>query len=596
MIVSKLETGSPIDSPALQQQKLSKMLGLILFVAVASRVWGVWFGYPNILHPDEPLIVQGALKMLQAPEYDLNPHFFEYPSLYFYLTALLFLLTGIVLKLGGVLGNLNELYQYAQQHLFLFHLLGRLLTAGFGVATIFLAHRTVRNLYGRTTALLAAWFLTLSYLHFTDSHYISTDVPSAFFVVWAFHLASVALQRQRLKTLVLAAFVSGLAAAVKYPTGLVFGSVLTAAFALCRQAHAVWHKIFFTKYFLKLAVFAGLGFLAGTPYAVLDFKAFAGGLLSQLLHSGVGHLGVEESGFLGYFTALVPSGGMGVALMIAACGGLLLSMWRPQTREVLLFSFPILFYLLLGRSALKVDRYLIPAIPFLCMYAAIFVERFAALLQSRVRLHWALAVFVLLLSVQPGYNLMKWCWIATQPDVRNEAAQWLDHNIGPEIMIATRVGSWQFPPLHETGRKLKQLKMFTEESTRMRMAFKLELLQQPVTAWIMREVFKDTTCVEGLRQGLERFPSFAEWRAPTLRELRAEGVQVMITSSLLEARFYEPTTQKKFPEMTKSWQELFESLPREGRLLKEFVPPASMQHPWGLGFLEQPVIRIYAFD
>lgn len=596
MIVSKFETGSLIASTTSQERKLSAALWVILFVAALSRMWGVWYGHPNIIHPDEHHIVDRALLMLQAPAYDLNPHFFEYPSLYLYLTALLYFCVGVLLLVCGFIGGLHELYPYAQEHLFLFHVLGRLLTAGLGVATIYYTYLSARALWGQKVGLLSAWFLTIGYLHFTDSHFIATDVPSAFFVMWTFYLVLAAMQTLRLKKFYGAAFLSGLSASVKYPNGLVLLLVYCAAILWCRGSNPAWFKIFFPKLFLKLSLLAGLGFVAGTPFAVLDPKAFATGLISQFLHSRLGHLGVEESGFLGYFTELTPAGGIGMLLVLAALGGLLVSLWRPQTRTWLLLAFPLFFYLLLGRSALKVDRYLIPAIPFFCIYAAIGVAQLTTALRSRLAQQSALVACIFALSALPVYYMVKWCWIVTQPDTRREAAIWIDHNIAPETMIAKRVGSWMFPIINQTNRQLKQIELYTEESARARMVFKLELLQKPHTAWLLRSIFKDTTRVEGLRQYLESLPTFADWRAPTLQRLRAEGVQVIVTSSLLEERFVQPTMRAKFPEMVRSWQELFASLQREGKLLREFAPPESVRHPWGLGFLERPVIRIYAID
>lgn len=593
MFVSKLETGSPKVAAVLHEHQRTKLLWPILLVALATRVWGVWFGFPEIIHPDEHHISERVLSMLKAPEYDLNPGFFEYPSLCFYLLALLYLLVGFGLSACGVIGGTPELYDYAQQNIFYFHLLGRLLSAAFSVATIHLVFLAGRRLWGNTVGLLAAWFLTLGYLHFTDSHYLATDVPSAFFVLWAVYLALTALQERRLKALTLAAFVSGLSASVKYPNGLVLLSILFAAVLLRQEAQAQ-RNLSLPKFLCKLSVFAAFGFLLGTPYAVLDLKSFFRDLLGQFLHSDLGHLGVEETGFFGYFWPLVPAGGIGMILVAAAFLGLFFSLWRHEARDALLLSFPLFFYLLLGNSALKVDRYLIPAIPFFCIYAALCVTRISAMVRAQRAQTIALIALTALLSVQPAYYLIKWCWLVDQPDTRTAAATWIEHNIPPERMIAMRVGSWMFPRLHEGERRLKQIDLFMEESMRARAELKLKLLQEPVTAWILRHVFDVTASLDDLRQELQNSPTFTELRAPTLEKLRAEGVEIVITSNLLETRFRTQTTQEKFPEMAKSWQDFFASIAREGELLQEFVPAESLRHPWGLGFLERPRIRIYA--
>jgi hypothetical protein len=50
------------------------------------RLLGIWKGLPYIYYPDEPVsigIVQNIFKTG-----NLNPHFFNYPSLFYYLNAL----------------------------------------------------------------------------------------------------------------------------------------------------------------------------------------------------------------------------------------------------------------------------------------------------------------------------------------------------------------------------------------------------------------------------------------------------------------------------------------------------------------------------
>ncbi|MDB4698654.1 hypothetical protein OAF45_00760, partial [Candidatus Latescibacteria bacterium] len=61
------------------------LLAAILLVGLALRVWGLAFGLPNIsCRPDESTLVHRALAIGAG---DPNPHFFNYPSLHFYLLA-----------------------------------------------------------------------------------------------------------------------------------------------------------------------------------------------------------------------------------------------------------------------------------------------------------------------------------------------------------------------------------------------------------------------------------------------------------------------------------------------------------------------------
>ena len=55
-------------------------------IAAFLRLWGIGFGLPDDFHPDEPTVIETAFRM--ASFGDLNPHFFTWPSLFFYLNAL----------------------------------------------------------------------------------------------------------------------------------------------------------------------------------------------------------------------------------------------------------------------------------------------------------------------------------------------------------------------------------------------------------------------------------------------------------------------------------------------------------------------------
>lgn len=54
---------------------------VVMAIAMALRLWGISFGLPYTYIPDEPGYVAVALKMLHTG--DLNPHWFQVPSLSF---------------------------------------------------------------------------------------------------------------------------------------------------------------------------------------------------------------------------------------------------------------------------------------------------------------------------------------------------------------------------------------------------------------------------------------------------------------------------------------------------------------------------------
>ena len=112
-------------SPAGTDEAVRWGLALVLAVGLALRDWSVSYGLPDLYHPDEPRIVERAVRFHQG---DLNPRFFNWPSLYMYVMAGVY---GLVFgaSSGGVAGA------FARDPA-LFYLVGRLVTALFGTATV----------------------------------------------------------------------------------------------------------------------------------------------------------------------------------------------------------------------------------------------------------------------------------------------------------------------------------------------------------------------------------------------------------------------------------------------------------------------------
>src|SRR5687768_13073435 len=74
-------------------------LWALVLLAAALRLFPVWFGLPYpYARPDEAQAISGAVGVLNG---DLNPHFFHWPSLTFYIFAAAL---GVVSTLRGLMG------------------------------------------------------------------------------------------------------------------------------------------------------------------------------------------------------------------------------------------------------------------------------------------------------------------------------------------------------------------------------------------------------------------------------------------------------------------------------------------------------------
>jgi 4-amino-4-deoxy-L-arabinose transferase-like glycosyltransferase len=410
------------------------ILGIIVLIGAAVRVWGLNFGLPYAYHPDESRFVMSGVQMLQTG--DFNPGWFYQPSLYTYVVLggqVLFFLWGVtrgwftttadVFKPDYFyMGTLPQPEQYW---------LTRLLTVAFALLTLFLVYRLTRRLFERRAALIAVALLAISQLHVSSSHFITTDVPLTFFVVLAVWFCWDVYEQGRGRDYILAGLIIGLACSTKYSA---YPIVLTLLAAIggrwwTRRDVSLW-----------LLFIAGLstaaGFLIGTPYALLDLPNFLNGVAYEVRHNVVlGHTGYEGNTFGWYLARLLGSSERWITLL--SLGALILAAVRRQWRVWWLAVFPIAYLLVMGRNLVRFERYLVPMIPFLAMLSGYILSAAIEWLQSRwpksiggrVAVSALVIGFVLLVAGDPLINTAIYDRRLSASDVRTLAREWLLANV-----------------------------------------------------------------------------------------------------------------------------------------------------------------------
>jgi 4-amino-4-deoxy-L-arabinose transferase-like glycosyltransferase len=206
MAVAKREWREPAD------QNPSRIgLALALLTAALLRFWALPHGIPFSLQVDEPEVMERAVRMMKTC--DLNPHFFDYPTLYMYVEAVVSVFRFLF---GAMRGQWAALAQAPTAD---FYLWGRAVTAALGTATVLLVYRAGMR-WGARTALLGAVLLAVMPMHVRESHYVLTDVPMTFLVTLTFLLSLRAHERATVGAFALAGAAAGLAGATKYTGGL----------------------------------------------------------------------------------------------------------------------------------------------------------------------------------------------------------------------------------------------------------------------------------------------------------------------------------------------------------------------------------------
>jgi 4-amino-4-deoxy-L-arabinose transferase-like glycosyltransferase len=409
-------------------------------IGLALRVWSASYGLPDLYHPDEPRIVERAVRFYQG---DLNPRFFNWPSLYMYVMAGVYGLVFGVSSADGVTGAFGR-------DPALFYLVGRLVTALFGAATLVVLCLAGRIAYGRAVAILAAGFLTVNLLHVRDSHWVTTDVPLTFLITLATYYALRYWRDGRLTHATAAGLITGLAASMKYPGGLAFLGLLV-AHAARRSGWPPWRRVA-GRDTLTAAGFAAGGFVLGTPFALLTPVAFVRGVLDELREVNTVQFGNEADapGYLFHLAYSLPEA-MGWPLYLLALAGLAWALAVRGTRELVILAFAVPYLLVIVTWSSHFERYAIPLLPHFTLLAALALVRGMGWLSARARLApgpWpaiALASAAAVLLAPALGRVIAYHRLLAQPDTRELGASWIERQVPPGARIALEPYSLMLP-------------------------------------------------------------------------------------------------------------------------------------------------------
>ena len=422
-------------------------LAAILAVGAALRIWGLGFGLPHIAaRPDEEVVVRIALGFFSG---DYNPHMFLWPSLFFYIAH-------AVARLGyamsWILGEHRDTAAFVSSLLedpSWFYVSLRLVSAASGVMTVALVYRFAREVFDRAAAMLAALFLALAYLHVRDSHFGVLDVTLVLLILLSVRASWHAAHTDAARGwFVWAGIWAGLATSVKYnAAALGIVAVFVAVMRMQRHADDTPRTVAAHVAIFSL-VFACL-FVAGTPYAVLDAPAFAAGLREQGRHFAEGHTLRIGNGWWYHLTFSLRHG-LGLPLLAAALGGMIAAMLAAPRRAISLAAFPLVYFAIIGMGQTAFVRYVLPLVPFLCIFAAFGVTRFVDAVVRPRAAQWttpALAGAAALLILPSALNVVRFNRIVSRVDTRVVAADWLRSHMEPGAVLYGSGESYSQPRL-----------------------------------------------------------------------------------------------------------------------------------------------------
>lgn len=422
-------------------------LAVIALAAFALRAWTAQLNLPFVDHPDEPNPIDYVVQMLRTG--DPNPHFFQKPSLYVYL--LLSVLTAHF-RWGLAQGRYAALdhmiittHQYTTIPGFFFW--GRMLTAAIAALTIVAAFRVARQVAGRAAGFVAALFLALAPFHLRHSQYVTTDMASAWLVLLVFGAALALAWHGRWRDYLAAGAFAGLAASAKYNAG-VAALMVAAAHVLASPRHSLARA----PRLLAAGGAAALGFVAGTPYALLSWAEFRGGLLGQVKdYAETAHGDFVGAWNIAGYADFFWSEGLGWLACLAVLAGLALLLARPGRQRaagLIWLSFALPYLLLHLAQQSHFTRNMLPlvvlgALPLGVAFAA--ASAWAAGLSGRGKSAWQPARYLVPLALGAALllppALSSWAYTARllRGDTRVQALAWIDEHVPPGVRVAAEL-------------------------------------------------------------------------------------------------------------------------------------------------------------
>jgi 4-amino-4-deoxy-L-arabinose transferase-like glycosyltransferase len=410
------------------------ILVLVVALGAGARFYGLRWGLPYHFHNDEYVLAQSTESLRTGPsltQVARDARFHLYPPL------LMYLLIGSV-RAAAFLHH--PVTPEDPSRVTAYFLLGRLIVAAFGSATLGLVYLLGRRLYCRATGLLAAAFLAFSVLHVRDSHFYFPDVPFTFFAVLTVIFAADLARDGRIRSYVVAGLAAGIGLATKQ-TGLLVLPVILAAhvayalrgkpFSLAAVAGLLRSARLWGCLVLPFGV-AAVTFLLLDPFVLVAPDRFLA--MSQRTEQFV--RGIEQPTYTFQFTDTtilywvtnLLYFALGPPLEVVSLLGLGWAVARRRLGDVLLLAFLVPYVWFVCAGYMKFIRYAVPLLPFLCLFAARFLVELSEVATTRVGRLAAAALPAAVLVASVLYTLA-YLNVYRERDARIQASEWIHRNI-----------------------------------------------------------------------------------------------------------------------------------------------------------------------
>lgn len=449
-------------------QNIRLFLFLCVAVGALLRFYNLNWDHGKMFHPDERNIANAVTKIVFGEQ--MNPQFFAYGGFSIYLYR----------AVGGLLAYVTHEPDWVISWGKI-NLIGRYLAAFFSTLTIIPLYCVAQRIAGRWVAVIATLLFTFCVTSIQIAHYSITESMITLIVVTLCLISLRMMDRPTVGHYFVFALLFGVAVAAKTSSisFLVF-PLAAHCIALQRAHHSEDSKQFWDLlwYFPAALLVSFLVFFFFSPYTLLDFKAFMG---SMSYEGGVVN-GSTPVPYTRQFVKTLPYlywlqnwfWQFGPVALLAIIGIPWLIVTAVRTRDprlLLLLSFPILYFLYVGKWHTKFIRYMLPITPFLLIAAAYVlweirqcgrkiskpvIGRIAVVLSVGVTVLWSTAFMHVYWQQQTRIAASAWMF-ENIPAGSNLLGEHWDDGLPVDVADVSPVPFRQF--------NVKQLRVYDEDNT-----------------------------------------------------------------------------------------------------------------------------------
>lgn len=512
----------------LQRRELAA-LSALLCLALWLRAWGLDQGYPAMYgHVDEVGVAASIWNFYRAQT--LLPTEFTYPALYSYLTAAaLYIVTSLGWGPHGQdVSDSLVLISYIDPARAA--LVGRWISVLLGTATVYATFALGRRLGGVEVGIVAALLTAFARVPVQQAHHALPDTAMAFGALCAMSAAWRIVEGDSWRAYLAAGVAAGCVVATKY-NGALIALAIPAAHML--RAQGKWTALGDIKLWSAIAA-SFLALFVGSPYIVLAAEKYWS--VARYQFSSLDFSLTETQPWLWVVRSLLEyEWGIGGAMLL----GMGWAIWRRGPFEILLLSTWVPSFIYIGSWTRESLHYVLHFYPLWAIAAALALKW--ARRRMGVGCAWPLMGVAILVApnlyagAESGREM-------AQPDVREQAAEWIEQRAAEGTVLAT---TWlPYGPqlelqsarrgLLQAYRSQPQVLAFLETYWAKRPAYELVNLEVWLKQPVVPEVYRPHVDLDDpeTRRVFSR-----GWLSP--RQLKSRGVRYIVLPEAVYGRYLE---------------------------------------------------------